>query len=182
MIGKRVIAVFGSSEPRPGSAPYDEAVDTGRALALAGFDVVTGGYGGVMEGASRGAVSAGGRAIGIGCELFSDRAPNSYLTSFESAPDLFERTRALIERADGYAVLDGRAGTLAELAFLWALRRAGCLGQRPVVLWRTAWGDVLERLARSSKLDDSELRHTVLVDSAAEAARILRERCGGRRV
>lgn len=168
------IAVFGSSEPVAGEPLYEEAVEVGRLLASAGFDVVTGGYGGVMEGASRGAASAGAHSHGVGCEIFADRTPNPYLTSFESTGDLFERTRRIVDRAAGFAVLDGRAGTLAELAFLWALRRAGCLGNRPVVLWRNAWGDVLARLVATGKLDEDELRYTTLVRDAPAAAAALR--------
>jgi len=51
----KTITVFGSSRPDEGHADYAEAVELGRALAAAGFAVCTGGYGGVMEGVSRGA-------------------------------------------------------------------------------------------------------------------------------
>ena len=56
------VAVFGSSELRETDRAYQLAYRTGQALARAGFSVVTGGYGGVMEAASRGARDAGGRA------------------------------------------------------------------------------------------------------------------------
>ena len=51
----KVITVFGSSRPAEGHGDYAEAVELGRALAEARFAVCTGGYGGVMEGVSRGA-------------------------------------------------------------------------------------------------------------------------------
>jgi len=56
---KAAVAVFGSSEPAAGDPLYEAARRVGSLLAGAGYDVVTGGYGGVMEGASRGAVEAG---------------------------------------------------------------------------------------------------------------------------
>ena len=61
----KAIAVFGSSEPEAGSAPYETAYRLGTLLAAARHPVVTGGYGGVMEAASRGAREAGGTTIGI---------------------------------------------------------------------------------------------------------------------
>ena len=67
------IAVFGSSEPLPGQTRYESARALGDGLARAGFGVVTGGYGGVMEAASRGAREAGGTATGVVCGLFSER-------------------------------------------------------------------------------------------------------------
>ena len=50
----KVISVFGSSRPRPGDAEYADAQSLGTELARKGFVVCTGGYGGVMEAASRG--------------------------------------------------------------------------------------------------------------------------------
>lgn len=56
---EKSIAVFGSALPLEGSAAYEEARLTGQLLARAGYVVLNGGYGGVMEGASRGAREAG---------------------------------------------------------------------------------------------------------------------------
>ena len=44
---------------------YNRAREVGRLLAERGFLVITGGLGGVMEAACRGAVEAGGTTIGI---------------------------------------------------------------------------------------------------------------------
>ena len=65
MTGRPAIAVFGSSQTPPGTEEWDQAVLTGSRLAQAGFGVVTGGYGGTMEAASKGAAEAGGHVIGV---------------------------------------------------------------------------------------------------------------------
>jgi uncharacterized protein (TIGR00730 family) len=163
------IAVFGSSEPRPGDREYDWAYEVGARLAAAGYTVVTGAYGGVMEGASRGAVEAGGCTLGVACELFGDRSPNAWLTERIFAPDLHDRTRLLVDRAQGFLVLPGKAGTLAELALLWALDRAGRLGGRPVVLLGAAFRPLVDLLARSGMLEPAQLQATRLADTPAEA-------------
>jgi uncharacterized protein (TIGR00725 family) len=162
------IAVFGSSEPRPGEESYRTAYRLGRLLARAHYEVITGGYGGVMEGASRGAREAGGRAIGVSCAIFTDREPNAYLTDVVHAADLYERTRELIERAHGYVVLPGKAGTLAELAWLWALQRAGCLEWRPVVLLGSPWNSLIDLLERCDMLEPPQIRATRLARTPEE--------------
>jgi hypothetical protein len=167
------IAVFGSSEPQPGDPFYEMARRLGILLARAGFVVVTGGYAGVMEGASRGAREAGGRTLGITCTTFAARAPNPYLTDEVRADDLHDRTRELIERASGYVVLPGRAGTLAELALLWALDRAGCLRGRPVVLLGTDWRPLIDLLERNEMLESSQIRQTRLARTPEEAVALL---------
>ena len=66
-------------EPSPGEPLYACAYDTGRALAVAGHTVLTGGYGGVMEAASRGALEAGGRTVGVTCSIFGARTANAWI-------------------------------------------------------------------------------------------------------
>ena len=172
-MAERGIAVFGSSEPSPGDPLFEQALRVGAALAGAGHAVVTGGYGGVMEGASRGAADRGGRAIGVTCSIFSDRQPNPFLTERIGTADLAERTHVLVERSRGFVVLDGKAGTLAELSFLWALQRAGCLDGRPVIVWSTRFQALLERLATESVLEPQQVRMTHVADSADDVLRIL---------
>lgn len=175
------VAVFGSSEPGPGDPLYEIAREVGGALAQRDLEVVTGGYGGVMEGASRGAIDGGGRTHGVLCELFAARPPNGWLLSHETAPDLYVRTRGLIERADAFIVLEGKAGTLAEIAFLWALDRAGCLGARPVVLLGGSWRGLVDFLVRNRLLDAQQAAVTRFASSAVEAVEIVTRDLAGHR-
>jgi uncharacterized protein (TIGR00725 family) len=174
------IAVFGSSEPRPGEPAYDEAYSVGRRIAEAGCRVINGAYGGVMEASSRGAAEAGGRTLGVACRIFAHRDPNPYNSEVVSTADLFERTRELVRRSDAFIVLSGKAGTLAELALLWALARAGCLGRRPVVLLGREWTSLLCSLERGGFLDETQLARTRVAGSPEEAVEIVLRALGER--
>jgi len=55
----KTIAVFGSSRREENSVFYREAYELGRALAEAGYAVLSGGYNGAMAAVSRGAAEAG---------------------------------------------------------------------------------------------------------------------------
>ena len=173
------IAVFGSSEPVEQEPAYELARELGRLLAGAGFGVVTGGYGGVMEAASRGAREAGGSTTGVICEIFEGRAPNRWLTALAPTPDLHERTRVLIERADGFVVLPGKAGTLAELSMLWALMRAGCLGRRSVVLLGAGLRSLLDHLRSEGMLESGQTDRTHWAATPEAALRVLQEQWDG---
>ena len=173
---KPSVAVFGSSEPRDKNPAYDLAYRTGQALAQNGFTVVTGAYGGVMEAASRGARDAGGHTVGVVSDVFAARDPNPYLCETVTSRDLYERTRLLIDRSDGYVVLAGRAGTLSELAWVWALARAGCLPLRPVVALGPPWPDVLDLLEQRDMLDPVALEMTERAMDENEAVAILKRR------
>ena len=76
-----VVTVFGSSRPREGEPDYEEARVLGRALARHGFTICSGGYGGVMEGVSRGAKEAGGRTYGVTAEFFKAAKLNAWKNS-----------------------------------------------------------------------------------------------------
>ena len=172
------VAVFGSSEPADGEPLYELARGTGRVLALAGYQVVTGGYGGVMEGASRGAQEAGGETFGVLCDIFPHRSGNRFLTASVTTPDLLERTRVLIERSDAWVVLNGKAGTLAELTLVWALLRAGCLDPAPVILFGEGWDPVMEQLIRHNMLDPAQQEITRIASSLEEIVVILNNWAG----
>ena len=171
---RRAIAVFGSSEPVPGDALYETARRLGALLADSGWDVVTGGYGGVMEAASRGAGERGGPVCGVLCSIFADRRPNPWVSVPVDTPDLHERTRRLVELSHGYVVLHGKSGTLAELTLLWALHRAGQLGPRPIVLLGEAWAPLLQHLERWGMLEPAQRAVTLLADTPERAVELLR--------
>ncbi len=175
------VAVFGSSEVRPDEAAYDTARSTGRVLGRAGYCIVTGGYGGVMEAASRGAREAGARTIGVTCAEFADRRPNAFLTEVRACRDLHDRTRELIRLAHAFVVLPGKAGTLAELAFLWALHRAGCLDRRPVVLLGVNYAPLIRHLERHRLLDAAEARINHVAATPEQAVELLGSEIAGKR-
>lgn len=166
---RSLVAVFGSSEPREGEPLYETARRVGSLLAAAGYDVVTGGYGGVMEGASRGAVEGGGRAVGVTCSIFASREPNPYLSERRETSDLVARTGTLVEAARGYVVLHGKSGTLSELTLLWALHRAGSLGPRPVILLGDAWRPFMHHLVRGGMIEVDQLAITRVAEGPEDA-------------
>lgn len=174
----RAVAVFGSSEPLEGHPLYEQARAVGRLLALRGFVVMTGGYGGVMEGASRGAREVGGRAVGVTCEMFRGRRPNPFLSEERRTATLFDRQRVLVETPRGYVVLHGKSGTLAELTLVWALHRAGSLGDKPLVLLGEAWSALLDLLSGAEMLETEQRSITRVAREPAEAVGDLEDRIG----
>ncbi len=143
------VAVFGASDPRPGSASYELARRVGAVLAEQGRTVVNGGYGGVMEAASRGARDAGGRSIGVTCNIWQRKA-NAFLDEIAPTDSLPARVAKLLELAGGgFVVMPGATGTLSELAQVWELKRLGELNERPLVCVGDFWTPLVEMMARA---------------------------------
>jgi len=121
------VVTFGSSKLREGDAGYALAYDCGRILARHGLELVSGGYAGTMEAASRGAHGEGGRVIGITTASFADREPNPHLAETRVEPDYPARLAALLRAGDLYLCFPGGLGTLSEWMTAWCLASIGQL-------------------------------------------------------
>lgn len=142
---EKIITLFGSSRPTSGDADYEEARTLGKALAQCGFAICSGGYGGVMEAASRGAKEAGGKTYGITAEFFK-RGPNEFVDVEVRKKTWQERLFTLIEMADGYVACKGGTGTLVELAVVWEMLNKSVMIEKPCVVFGEFWQPILERV------------------------------------
>ena len=141
----KTITVFGSSRPEEGHPDYTEAVELGRALAAAGLAVCTGGYGGVMEGVSRGAREAGGRVLAVTSSFFKSRA-NRWVEKETPMATWQERLFELVRLGDGYVACKGGTGTLVELAVVWEMLNKKAIERRPFVVLGDFWQPILDRV------------------------------------
>ncbi|MGI8413843.1 MAG: TIGR00725 family protein [Solirubrobacteraceae bacterium] len=107
------VAVVGAAQATPALVTAAQAV--GRDLALAGAVLLTGGHGGVMAAACRGAASAGGVTVGI--LPGADRAGANEWVAVAIPTGLGELRNGLIVRAaDVVIAVGGAYGTLSEVA------------------------------------------------------------------
>lgn len=141
-----VVSVFGSSQTKAGSPAYIEAEMMGRLLAEAGFAVMTGGYAGGMEAASKGAKDAGGHVIGVTSGIIESRfgsKMNGYIDEVVYFDSLFERLHHLVTACTVAIGLPGGIGTLSEVALTWSLIQVGEIKPIPLVLLGQTWDDAL---------------------------------------
>lgn len=171
MTSDRVVAVFGSSQTKPGSPEWIEAEKTGARFAGAGLAIITGGYGGTMEAASKGASGSGGTVIGVTVPtVFTGRSgANRYVTREIRAATLVERIGVLTDTAHGVIALPGSIGTAAELVVSWNInhvtRRNG--GVRvPTVVVGDAWQKLVQLLVTQTGAFGGDVQ---IVDTADEA-------------
>ena len=130
-----IIAVFGGSAVKPRDPAWQQAFEFSRIMTLSGARIHCGGYGGVMDAAARGARAGGGGAHGVLCDgLEKGNRPSPALASHETARDLYDRLRRLIEPARLFAAFDGSCGTLGEIAMLLGFYRSGQKLDRPLIL------------------------------------------------
>ena len=132
---KRKVTVFGSARTRPGEPSYEMAKLFGLKLAQAGYMVITGGGGGIMQAANEGAGPE--HSFGVNIRLPFEQHPNAVL---EGNPRLitykyfFNRKVAFLKEADAVALFPGGFGTLDEAMETLTLVQTGKRNPLPLVL------------------------------------------------
>jgi uncharacterized protein (TIGR00725 family) len=117
---KTLIGVIGSSSAE--KAVLDAAYEVGREIIKAGFSLICGGLGGVMEAACRGAYNEAGensgRIIGIlpGTSRYD---ANPYVDIAILTGMGYARNCIIACSADAIVAVSGGSGTLSELALAW---------------------------------------------------------------
>jgi len=170
---RALIAVYGSSTVREGQPAYRTAYDLGQALARAGADVMTGGYGGIMEACSRGAAEAGAHVVGVTVELFEKRGPvNRWVKERVHTPDIYERLRHIVQRADGFITVPGSIGTLTELFLTWTLLSVNGRPRAPLVVLGDPWPSVLDAHRHPDLVPQHLFEFVRVARTPAEAAQL----------
>lgn len=119
------VAVIGDGDPRGPDAHrlLEWAEEIGQYLARGGAVVITGGLGGVMEAASRGAVGAGGQTIGILPGADPDEA-NDYVRMPIATGLGVARNLVVVTSSDAVIAIGGRHGTLSEIGLALRMGRS----------------------------------------------------------
>ena len=114
------IAVIGGHECSVEVAKVAE--ELGREIAKMKATLICGGLGGVMEAASKGAKEAKGKTIGIlpGHEKFQ---ANPYIEIAIVTGLGYMRNNLVVKNADLVVAIDGKEGTLSEIAFALQMRK-----------------------------------------------------------
>jgi uncharacterized protein (TIGR00730 family) len=190
------VVFFGSarlSEHGPLGRYYTEARELARlvtawSLGLGSsarrFLVCSGGGGGIMEAANRGAAEAGGRTIGLNIGLPHEQRPNPYISGellFEFHY-FFMRKLWFAHLARAFVAFPGGFGTLDELFEMLTLVQTRKLDRRILILLygHEYWREIVDfpALARHGMIAQEDLDLIRVVDSPAEAFDVLQQGLG----
>jgi uncharacterized protein (TIGR00730 family) len=139
------ISVFGSARSKEGDPLYTKTYELSRLFAKKGFNVITGGGGGVMEAANRGAADEGARSVGINIELPFEQAPNPYSNVKLHCRYFFVRKVMFVKYAVAYVVMPGGFGTLDECFESLTLIQTRKIRPFPVILVNSSyWAGLLD--------------------------------------
>jgi uncharacterized protein (TIGR00730 family) len=173
------VSIFGSARTPRTHRHYLLAEETARILARAGLSIITGGGGGIMEAANKGAADAGGVSVGLNIELPEEQLPNDFQNLSLHFRYFFVRKVMFLKYAHGFIAFPGGYGTMDEifeaLVLIQTLRQA----HFPVILMvKDYWEGLLRWIEETMLKDNSyispaDLHAFALLDDPEAAARII---------
>ncbi len=178
----RGVSIFGSARTKDGEPDYKAAYETAYLLGAAGFEIITGGGGGIMEAANRGAKDAGAVSIGCNIELPQEQTPNPYQNRSLSFKYFFVRKTMFIKYSNAYVIFPGGFGTMDELFEALTLIQTRKIRNFPVVLfgsqyWRGLLSWLTSTMLNEKMISPEDLSLIHLTDSPRDAVDFIIKTC-----
>jgi uncharacterized protein (TIGR00730 family) len=174
------VSIFGSARVKENEQIYQKTFELAYNFAQHGFNILTGGGGGIMEAANKGATEGGAKSVGLNIQLPMEQLPNPYSNIKLSFRYFFIRKVMFIKYAMAYIVMPGGFGTMDELFEALTLIQTHRIRPFPVVLfdsdyWRGLIDWIKQRLLKEKRIscDDLELFH--VMDDTEEVIKLVKK-------
>lgn len=174
------VTVFGSARFKEDHPYYKLTQKVSGEIARLGFTIMTGGGGGLMEAANRGAQEVKGRSVGCNIVLPREQAPNPYLDKWVRIRYFFVRKTLLIKYSFAFVVMPGGFGTLDEFFEALTLTQTGKIQQFPIIVFDKAFHkELMEHISLMDKkgtISPEDMKLILLTDSVDEAVDFIKDR------
>lgn len=156
------VTFFGSARTQKGDQLYETTYELAKLFAKDRFNVITGGGGGVMEAANKGARDGGAKSIGINIELPFEQKPNPFSNVRLSYRYFFVRKVMFLKYAVAYVVMPGGFGTLDEFFEAITLIQTKKMRPFPVILYGSDyWNGLIDWMKQQmisySRIQEADL-------------------------
>lgn len=178
----RKVTIFGSARTQPTRMEYQQGVEFGRKIAEAGFMVITGAGGGIMQAGHEGAGPE--KSFGANIRLPWEQSANPVIREDKKLVTFkyfFTRKLIFIRHSDAIALFPGGFGTLDEGYEALTLMQTGKSQLMPLVLidrpggtyWKTWDKHVREHLLRDQLISPDDLYLYQITDDTDQAVKII---------
>ncbi len=173
------VSIFGSARITPDNPVYQKTEQIAAQFVKSNFAVITGGGGGVMEAANKGAAEAGGASVGLNINLPMEQEPNPYANIKLNFDYFFIRKVMFVKHASAYVVMPGGFGTLDELFEAITLIQTLRIRKFPIILCDTKhWTGLLkwiqDRLLSEKLVSPADLDIIQIVDRPEDIVKTIK--------
>ena len=174
------VTIFGSARIQPDDPAYKKAEKIAALFAESSFAVLTGGGGGVMEAANKGAAEAGGTSVGLNIILPFEQEPNQYSNIKLEFKYFFIRKVMFVKYAMAYIIMPGGFGTLDELFEAVTLIQTHRIKPFPVILvgsdyWSGLIQWIKSRLLAEARISPEDLDILQVIDEPEEVVKAVKK-------
>ena len=174
------VSIFGSARITPNDAVYKKAEKIAELFVKKGFSVITGGGGGVMEAANKGAADAGGTSVGLNIILPFEQEPNPFANVKLDFKYFFIRKVMFIKYASAYIILPGGFGTLDELFEAVTLIQTRRIKPFPLILvgseyWAGLIDWIKDKLLGEKRISSEDLEILQIMDDPEEIVKAVQK-------
>lgn len=175
----RAVTVFGSARTPPEHPDYALTRELGACLGRAGFAVITGGGGGLMEAANRGARDVGALSVGCNIELPHEQQLNPYVDIGLRFGHFFVRKVMFVRYACAFVICPGGFGTLDELFEVVTLIQTRTIRHVPAILLggKGEWDGLAQwlraRALADERIEEGDLELLRIADEPAAVCEIV---------
>ena len=174
------VSIFGSARITPEDAVYKKAEKIAELFVKKGFSVITGGGGGVMEAANKGAAEAGGTSVGLNIILPFEQKPNLFANVTLDFKYFFIRKVMFIKYASAYIILPGGFGTLDELFEAVTLVQTRRIKPFPLILvgseyWEGLIDWIKDKLLGEKRISSEDLEILQIMDDPEEIVKAVQK-------
>jgi hypothetical protein len=174
------VTIFGSARVKSDDIYYQKTENLTRLLVQNGFSVITGGGGGIMEAANKGAGEAGGKSVGMNIQLPFEQKPNPYANIHLHYKYFFIRKVMFVKYAIAYVILPGGFGTMDELFEALTLIQTKRIKSFPLILmgseyWQGLLDWLKKTMLREDKILAGDLDLIQVVDEPEEVVKLIKK-------
>ena len=174
------VSIFGSARVMPDDPVYGQAEKLAALFAKHKFAVITGGGGGVMEAANKGAAEAGGASVGLNIILPFEQKPNPYANICLEFNYFFIRKVMFVKYAMAYIIMPGGFGTLDELFEAVTLIQTHRIKPLPVILVGSEyWSGLIDwiklRLLDEKRISPEDLEILQIMDKPEDIVKYVQK-------
>jgi uncharacterized protein (TIGR00730 family) len=174
------VSFFGSARVNPSDSIYKKTEKLARLFVKNDFAVITGGGGGVMEAANKGAAEAGGTSVGLNIVLPHEQKPNPFANIKIGFKYFFIRKVMFVKYATAYIILPGGFGTLDELFEAVTLIQTHRILPFPLILvgseyWAGLVDWIKEKLLAEKRISPQDIEIIQVMDDPEEIVKAVRK-------
>jgi uncharacterized protein (TIGR00730 family) len=150
------VTIFGSARTSHTNKYYKLTERVARLAVKNGYGVITGGGGGIMEAANKGAHDEKGTSIGLNIQLPFEQLPNKYVKHLLSFRHFFCRKVMFLKYTSAVIIMPGGFGTLDEMfETLTLLQTRKTPGLPCILMGKEFWKDLVKWIKKTMLVHES---------------------------